>query len=104
MLNVTEKAQEQVAKYFEDNELKPIRVFLTSSCSGQQIALALDEIKSNDKTFVFADIQYVVDKTFLKEAQPIEIDFTGYGFKVTSALELGSGSCGGCGSSSNCCG
>lgn len=102
MLTVTEKAQEQVAKYFEDNELKPIRVFLTSACSGQQIALALDEPKPNDETFEFAGIQYLVDKAFLSQAQPIEIDFAEYGFKVTSALKLTSG-CGGCGSSSSCC-
>ena len=102
MLNVTEKAQQQVAKYFEDNEVKPIRVFLTSACSGQQIVMALDEAKPNDKTFVFGGISYLVDKDFLIQAQPIEIDFAVHGFKVTSALQLDSG-CGGCGSSSNCC-
>lgn len=102
MLNVTEKAQEQVAKYFEDKEPKPIRVFLAGTCSGQQISLALDEAGPGDETFEFSGIQYIVDKTFLSQAQPIEIDFAGYGFKVTSALRLESG-CGGCGSSSGCC-
>ena len=102
MLNITEKAQEQIARYFEDNEIKPIRIFLTSMCSGRQIALALDTTKPDDATFEIAGIQYLVDKAFLSEAQPIEIDFAGHGFKVTSSLHLEDG-CGGCGSSESCC-
>lgn len=102
MFSVTEKAQEQIAHYFDDNEIKPIRVFLTSSCSGQQIALALDEARPDDATFEFDGIRYLVDKDFLARAQPIEIDFTGQGFKVSSALKLNDG-CGGCGSSGSCC-
>lgn len=102
MLNVTEKAQEQIACYFEENEMKPIRIFLASACSGQQIALALDEARPEDKTFEFAGIQYLVDRNFLKQAQPIEIDFVEHGFKISSSLKMESG-CGGCGTSSNCC-
>ena len=102
MLNVTEQAQEQIAKYFEENELKPIRIFLNNSCSGQQIALALDKKRPGDTTFEFAGIEYLVDNTFLAQAQPIEVDFAEYGFKVSSSLKLTSG-CGGCGSSSSCC-
>jgi iron-sulfur cluster assembly protein len=102
MLNVTEKAQKQIAHYFEENEIKPIRVFLTSGCGGQQIALALDTARPEDTTFEFAGVKYLVDTTFLAQAQPIEIDFSGHGFKVSSALRLGGG-CGGCGSSESCC-
>jgi hypothetical protein len=43
-----------------------------------------------------------VDHAFLAQAQPIEIDFAGHGFKVSSSLQLTSG-CGGCGSSESCC-
>ncbi|MDA8138720.1 MAG: IscA/HesB family protein [Desulfobacteraceae bacterium] len=102
MLTVTEKAQEQIAKYFEVNEVKPIRIFLTSGCGGRQIALALDMVRPDDRTFEFAGIQYVVEKAFLTEAQPIEVDFAGHGFKVSSSLKL-EGGCGGCGSSEGCC-
>ena len=103
MLTVTEKAQQQIALYFEENDPKPIRVFLTSGCGGSQISLALDEPKPQDSTFEIAGVQYLVDKTLLEQAQPIEIDFSDQGFKVNSSLELGGG-CGGCGSSSQCCG
>ncbi len=103
MLNVTEKAQEEIAKYFEENAIKPIRVFIASSCSGQQIGLALDEARPEDAIYEFAGIQYLVEKAFLAQAQPIEIDFAGNGFKITSSLQLGEGGCGGCGSSDGCC-
>jgi len=102
MLNVTEKAQEQIARYFEENETRPIRVFLASSCSGQQMALALDDARPEDKTFEFQGVQFLVEKSFLKQAQPITIDFAEHGFKISSSLKLETG-CGGCGSTSSCC-
>ncbi|MCJ8499663.1 IscA/HesB family protein [Desulfatitalea alkaliphila] len=102
MLNVTDAAQERIARFFDDNEIKPIRVFMASRCGGSQMALALDSIHPDDATFEFAGIQYVVDKVFLELAQPIEIDFAGEGFKVTTALPS-NGGCGGCGSSESCC-
>jgi len=103
MLNVTEHAQEQIANYFKDNELKPIRVFLSSGCGGRQIALALDAARPEDAVFEVAGVQYLVEKSFLAQAQPIEIDFAGHGFKISSSLQLGGGGCGGCGSSEGCC-
>lgn len=103
MFTVTESALKQIALYFKDNEVKPVRVFLSNGCSGQQIAMALDQQNPNDSTFELDGIQFLVDKDFLAQAQPIEIDFAGQGFKITSSLELTQG-CGGCGSSSQCCG
>ena len=103
MLNVTEAAQAEIKNYFTDKEIKPIRVFLTSGCGGEQLAMALDDARPDDEIFQVAGIQYLVEKAFLAKAQWISIDFAGHGFKVDSALEL-TGGCGGCGSSSSCCG
>ena len=102
MFTVTGKAQEQIAKYFEKAEIKPIRVFLSNGCGGQQVSMALDHENANDQTFEFGGFQFLVDKDFLAQAQPMEIDFTGNGFKITTTLELEQG-CGGCGSSDRCC-
>lgn len=102
MFTVTESAQKQIALYFEDNEIKPIRVFLSNGCGGPQIAMALDQQNPNDSAFEFDGVQFLVNKDLLAQAQPIEIDFTGHGFKITSSLELGQG-CTGCGSSGQCC-
>ena len=103
MLTVTEKAQEQISAFFKGREAKPIRIFLTNGCGGPQIAMGLDEATDQDSVFEFSGIQYLVEKTLLDQAKPIEIDFGVDGFKITSSLELGA-ACGGCGSTSNCCG
>ena len=102
MFNVTQSAQDQVADYFKDKEIKPIRIFLNQGCGGAQLAMAIDEIRDTDKVFKFAGIEYTVEKKFLKQAQPIEVDFLPTGFKVTSSLEL-SGGCSSCGTTGTCC-
>ena len=103
MLTITESAQTEVARYFESNAVKPIRVFLNNSCCGVQLAMALDEAKPDDETFEVGGIQYLVDENLLTKALPIEIDHTPQGFKITSSLDLGGG-CGDCGSAGTCCG
>jgi len=105
MFNVTEAAQSEVAEYFKENELKPIRVFLHQGCGGPQIALAVDEKRDDDSIYEFAGVEYVIEKDFLNHAQPIEVDFQAMaGFTVTSNLQLSpGGGCGGCGSSDSCC-
>ena len=101
MLTVTESAQNQIADFFKDKELKPVRVFLADACSGPRVALAVDDNKAGDVVFEVAGIQYLIDKEFLAAAQPIKIDFLDQGFKIDIALELCG--CGGCGSPGGCC-
>jgi Fe-S cluster assembly iron-binding protein IscA len=36
MLTVTEIAQKQIAKFFEENALRPVRIFLSNGCTGPQ--------------------------------------------------------------------
>lgn len=106
MFNVTEAAQAQVAEFFKNKnaeEIRPIRIFLTQGCGGAQLAMALDNAQSDDKVFKVAGFEYLVDRNFLKTAQPIEVDHNGMGFSLTSSLKLQSGGCGGCGSTGSCC-
>lgn len=104
MLVVTEAAQAQIAEYFKEKEIKPIRIFLNQGgCGGPQLAMALDDETPNDQVFNVAGVDYLVNRSFLKEAQPIQVDHNTMGFAVTSALKLERSGCGGCGSSSNCC-
>lgn len=102
MFTVTENAQVQIAEYFKDKEKTPVRLFVNQGCGGPRIAMALDTPKDTDMVYRVSDVEYLVDKELLKEAQPIEVDFVETGFRVTSELELGGG-CGGCGSSGSCC-
>jgi Fe-S cluster assembly iron-binding protein IscA len=102
MFTVSEEAQKQIMEYFKSNEIKPIRIFLHQGCGGGQIGMMVDEKKNTDKVFKVARFEYLVDRELLKKAQPLEVDFMGEGFKITSNLEL-TGGCGGCGSTSSCC-
>lgn len=102
MFTVTKNAQTQIADYFRDNEKKPIRIFLSRSCSGMQLSMALDERKDTDMLYKIDDVEYLVDEEFLKQAQPIEVDFKETGFRIQSSMELG-GSCSNCGTTGSCC-
>jgi iron-sulfur cluster assembly protein len=62
--------------------------------------MALDEPRETDQVFNVNGFQFVVDKDFLEKAKPLKVDFMGYGFRISSNLQLGAGGCGGCGGGS----
>lgn len=64
--------------------------------------MALDDKRNTDMVYRVDDVEYLVDKEFLKQAQPIVIDFLENGFSVSSNLKLGSG-CSSCGTTGTCC-
>ncbi len=48
MFTVTETARKSLADFFKGKEQKQIRIALTHSCGGMQIAMRIDEQKDND--------------------------------------------------------
>jgi hypothetical protein len=58
--------------------------------------MALDEPKESDSIHDINGYQFIVDKVFLEKAKPVKVDFSNYGFAISSSIELGKG--GGCGS------
>ena len=62
--------------------------------------MALDAPKETDVTFVVGGFDYLVDRDVLERIQPLTIDYTRVGFKVTgrSKPESGTSGCagGGC--------
>ena len=65
--------------------------------------MALDEPKDTDNVFNVNGFQFILDKDFLEKVKPVKVDFMGYGFRISSSLQLGAGaggSCGGCGGGS----
>lgn len=102
MLNVTESAVQAVADYFKTMEVRPIRIFLTQGCGGQQLAMALDEAKPSDRIHESGGYQFIMDEALLSQAQPVIIDYANMGFKISSTLELGGG-CQSCGTAGSCC-
>ena len=106
MVEVTEMANKQIAEYFKDKQVMPIRIFLNSGgWGGPPLAMALDESKETDDVFDIDGFQYVVDKEFMKKATPIKVDFKEIGFSITSNIELQPDSgCSSCGSNTGSCG
>lgn len=66
--------------------------------------MALDEPRDNDDVFDTNGFQFVVEKEFYEKAKPVKVDFLGYGFRISSAIEFGPSACGSCGSNTGSCG
>ena len=63
--------------------------------------MVLDEPKDTDMVFDIDGFKYVVDKEFMKEAEPIKVDFYGFGFQFDCAIEFEEG-CTACPTSTAC--
>ena len=57
--------------------------------------MALDEPKDSDENYEIKGYKYIVDKNFMKKAKSIKIDYTTYGFKLSSNMDFNS-SCSTC--------
>jgi Fe-S cluster assembly iron-binding protein IscA len=102
MLEVTKSATDKIAEYFQDREVKPIRIFVNAGgCGGPGLAMALDELKDTDTVFDIDGLKFIVDKEFMKEAEPIKVDFSNFGFQFDCGLEFEEG-CTACPTSSGC--
>jgi iron-sulfur cluster assembly protein len=102
MLTVTESAKEQVLDYFKGNDIKPVRVFVNSGCSGEQLALAVDEKQPGDTVHSFEGLTFLVEQSLMEKAKTITIDFNMQGFTIDSKLELKQGGCSECASGGSC--
>ncbi|MGA7146604.1 MAG: hypothetical protein WBY47_19025 [Desulfobacterales bacterium] len=61
--------------------------------------MALDESKDTDDVFKINGFKFVIEKELLREADPIKVDFTGFGFQFDCALQFDEGcsACSTCG-------
>ncbi|AMK10610.1 MAG: IscA/HesB family protein [Pseudodesulfovibrio sp.] len=102
MITVTESAQNELTKYFADKDVQPIRVHLADGgCAGPRLALALDEVRDNDKSVQQGDFTFLIDAELAEATGAVAIDMTAYGFTVDSENQVGGGGCG-CSSSGSC--
>jgi iron-sulfur cluster assembly protein len=89
MFEITKSATDKIAEYLKDIEVKPIRIFLHSGgCGGPSLAMAFDEQKDTDHVFEVDGFKFLVDKEFMKAAEPIKVDFSEFGFQFDCALEF----------------
>lgn len=103
MLDITPAAVQAVTEYFRTMAVKPIRIFITQGCGGQQLAMALDEAKPSDAVHEAGGFAFIMDRQLLEQAEPVTIDYADMGFRISSTLEL-SGGCQSCSTSGSCCG
>ena len=102
MLEVTKSATEKIAEYFKDREISSIRIFLHAGESAlPSLALDVYKPKDSDDVFDIDGFQFIVDKDFLREAEPIKVDYTRSGFQFDCSLEFEDG-CSACASSDSC--
>ncbi len=61
--------------------------------------MALDEPRDNDDVHEFNGFKFLIDKELGEKAQPIKVDFSGFGFKIDCAMvfEPAGDGCSGCG-------
>jgi len=64
--------------------------------------MTLDEPKDTDNIYNLDNFQYIVNKDFIEKVKPIKVDFTPFGFKVTSGVDLSAG-CSSCSTTRSCC-
>ena len=103
MLEITKSASEKLTEYLQDREVKAIRIFLNSGgWGGPSLAMALDEPRDTDDVFDINGFKYIVDKEFMKAAEPIKVDFSGFEFQFDCGIEFGE-ACTAC-PTSNACG
>ena len=102
MLEITKSATDKIAEYLKDREVKPIRIFLNAGgWGGPSLAMALDEPRDTDIVFDIDGFKYIVDKEFMKEAESIKVDFSGFAFQFDCAIEFEEG-CTACPASTAC--
>ncbi|MFP4452687.1 MAG: hypothetical protein ACLFNW_11045 [Desulfobacterales bacterium] len=66
------------------------------------MAMVLDEPKESDEEFKINGFRFIADKGFLAEASPIKVDFNGFGFSISSGMQMDAG-CSSCGTGSSTC-
>ena len=95
MIDITEKALDEVKNYFSKEEwIRPVRIFLMQGCV-KALALALDELRETDDVFVFDNHTFVIDKELHEAVKDIKIDYIDTGFKLIYDAPWRT-DCGGC--------
>jgi Fe-S cluster assembly iron-binding protein IscA len=109
VIEVTAKATKLIAEHFKDKEVLPLRLFVKlGGCGIRSFGVILEQPKKSDAVFIIDGFKYIVNKSLLKNVQPIKIDSDGFGFRISGrgiAPHHGCGNCGYmCGDGNQCLG
>ena len=77
MIEVTQKAQEKIDRYLQENSVQaPIRIQVAEGCcEGPYLAMAVDEFKEGDNSYQANGVIYVIAKDLIEQLGPLTIDF-----------------------------
>jgi Fe-S cluster assembly iron-binding protein IscA len=96
MFEITKAATAKLAEFLKDREVPAIRIFLnTKGYGGPSLAWTLDEPRDTDDVFNIDGFKFIIDKDFMKAAEPIKVDFSEFGFQFDCGLEF-EDTCSGC--------
>lgn len=106
VIGIDHEASEELKKLLSslNVDASVIRIFISGmGCSGANFNLAMDSIKSNDISFEFEGITYVVGKELIDEFEGFDIiNFDNYGRTGLVVRPRKMDAAGGCGSCSGC--
>ena len=89
MFEITKAATDKLTEYLKDMEFTAIRIFLhAGGCGGPSLVMGLDEPKDTDHVFEVNGFKFLIDKELMKDAQPINVDFSEFGFQFDCALQF----------------
>ena len=76
MVRVTQVAQEKIEAYFKEKPRSPVRIQVAeSSCCGQYLHIALDQIGEADNRYEVQGVSYVVVRDLDTQLGGVTIDF-----------------------------
>jgi Fe-S cluster assembly iron-binding protein IscA len=102
MFEVSPSARARAAAFVAGREKKPIRIYVSTSGSRKQLAMALDRVRTTDAVFDIDGVTYVINRDFLQTAQSLRIDYGPDGFAILSPVDLEGLKCTGCKAAGNC--
>ena len=98
MIELTPKASRLIADYFRDHPRKPIRIHpKTGQCGIQVLGISMEQPQPSDRVIAIDGFDFIVDKDFIAQAQPIKMDSDGIGFILTGKGFYSTSGCGNCG-------
>jgi Fe-S cluster assembly iron-binding protein IscA len=63
--------------------------------------MTLDEQRNTDTVFDIDGFRFLVDKELMREADPVNVDFSGFGFQFDCGMDF-NGGCSACATSTAC--
>ena len=101
-LEVTPRAILLLKEFFDDKEIKPVRIFVKlGGCGIRSFGVAVEKPKKNDKVITVNGFTFILEKRLWDKVNPIKVDADKISFRISgNGIQPNSG----CGTCSYMCG